>query len=250
MHALNDLVIARKVLYLGISDTPAWTVVKANCYARQHGLRQFSIYQGRWSAADRSFEREIIPMCLDEGMALAPWGALGGGGFKTKKQREERARGEAGGGRNMKVSVTGNEEKVSDVLEKIALSKSSDMPITSVALAYVMHKSPYVYPIVGGRKVSHLQSNIAALGLRLTPEEIREIDNAYGFEMGFPHSFLNPSNTAVLGPEDNRFINNMGFYDFVEGPKPIPPHHGKLDAKFKDLGALRLPRIRTYQEGV
>lgn len=235
MHALNDLVTSRKVLYLGISDTPAWIVVKANCFARQHGLRQFSIYQGRWSAADRSFEREIIPMCLDEGLALAPWGALGGGGFKTKAQREAGQE----GGRNMKVTVLGNEEKVSDVLEKISLSNPSTPPITSIALAYLMHKSPYVYPIVGGRKVSHLEGNIAALGLCLTPQEIREIDNAYGFDMGFPHSFLNPANTAVLGPEDNRFANNMGFFDYVEVPKPIPPHEGSLDKKFKDLWALK-----------
>jgi aryl-alcohol dehydrogenase-like predicted oxidoreductase len=219
MHALNDLCTARKVLYLGVSDTPAWIVVKANCYARQHGLRQFSVYQGRWSAADRAFEREIIPMALDEGMALAPWGAIGGGGFKTKAQREANE-----GGRNMKISVIGNEEKVSDVLEKIATAKSPDTPITSVALAYVMHKSPYVFPIVGGRKVAHLNSNIDALGLRLTPEEIREIDDAYGFDMG---------------PEDNRFMNGTGFYDFVEAPKPIPPHEGPLDRKFKDLWALK-----------
>lgn len=143
MTALNDLCTARKVIYLGISDTPAWLVVKANCYARQHGLRQFSLYQGRWSAADRSFEREIIPMCLNEGMALAPWGALGGGGFKTKKQRE------TGEGRKnfVRVAFTGKEEKVSVVLEEIAEKKGTLM--TSVALAYVMHKSPYVFPIVG-----------------------------------------------------------------------------------------------------
>jgi aryl-alcohol dehydrogenase-like predicted oxidoreductase len=241
MHALNDLVTAGKVLYLGISDTPAWIVVKANCYARQHGLRQFSIYQGRWSAADRSFEREIIPMCLDEGMALAPWGALGGGGFKTAAQREQLAAGDAEAGRNMKVSVMGNEEKVSDVLERISTQHPEKPPITSLALAYVMHKSPYVFPIVGGRKVAHLEGNIAALGLRLSPEDIREIDNAYGFEMGFPHIFLNPSNTAVLGPEDNRFLNNMGYFDFVEGIKPIKPHEGELDKKAKDLWALKPP---------
>jgi aryl-alcohol dehydrogenase-like predicted oxidoreductase len=230
MHTLNDLCTSRKVIYLGISDTPAWIVVKANCYARQHGLRQFSVYQGRWSAADRSFEREIIPMALDEGMALAPWGAIGGGGFKTKAQREANE-----GARNMQVSVIGNEEQVSDVLEKIAISKSPEVPITSVALAYVMHKSPYVFPIVGGRKIPHLQSNIEALGLRLTIEEIREIDNAYGFDMGFPHNFLSPLNSAMMGPEDNRFMNSPGFYDFVEAPKPIPPHEGALDKKFKDL---------------
>jgi aryl-alcohol dehydrogenase-like predicted oxidoreductase len=233
MHALNDLCTSRKVIYLGISDTPAWIVVKANCYARQHGLRQFSIYQGRWSAGDRSFEREIIPMALDQGMALAPWGAIGGGSFKTKAQREQSEE----GGRNFKVSVVGNEEKVSDVLEKIANARGENTPITSVALAYVMHKSPYVFPIVGGRKIPHLASNIEALGLRLTPDEIKEIDNAYGFDMGFPHSFLNPANTMILGPEDNRFLNNYGYFDFVEGPKPIPPHEGALDRKFKDTNS-------------
>lgn len=134
MHTLHDLCTARKVIYLGISDTPAWIVVKANDYARQHGLRQFSIYQGRWSAASRDFEREIIPMCLSEGMALAPWGALGGGGFKTQEQRESNE----GRKNTLKVAVTGKEEQVSLVLEEIANKKGT--LITSVALAYVMHK--------------------------------------------------------------------------------------------------------------
>jgi aryl-alcohol dehydrogenase-like predicted oxidoreductase len=79
MHSLNTLVQQRKVLYLGISNTPAWIVVKANCYAREHGLRPFSVYQGRFSAGVRDMEREIIPMCKDEGMALHPWGVMGNG---------------------------------------------------------------------------------------------------------------------------------------------------------------------------
>jgi aryl-alcohol dehydrogenase-like predicted oxidoreductase len=77
MKSLNTLCDQGKVLYLGISDTPAWIVSKANQYARDHGLRQFVVYEGKWSAAERDFEREIIPMCEAEGMGLAPWGALG-----------------------------------------------------------------------------------------------------------------------------------------------------------------------------
>lgn len=137
MHALNDLCTSRKVIYLGVSDTPAWIVVKANCYARQHGLRQFSVYQGRWSAADRDFEREIIPMCIDEGMGLAPWGVVGGGYFRSKEDREKKKE----EGRTFTGGKTGKEDKVSDALEKIAKAKNT--PITSVALAYVMHKAPY-----------------------------------------------------------------------------------------------------------
>jgi aryl-alcohol dehydrogenase-like predicted oxidoreductase len=83
MQSLNALVAEGKVLYLGISDAPAWIVSQANEYARQNSLRQFSVYQGQWSAAQRDFERDIIPMCQHEGMALAPWGALGGGYFKA-----------------------------------------------------------------------------------------------------------------------------------------------------------------------
>lgn len=62
MKSLNTLADQGKVLYLGVSDTPAWVVSKANQYARDHGLRQFVVYQGRWSAASRDFERDIIPM--------------------------------------------------------------------------------------------------------------------------------------------------------------------------------------------
>ncbi|KAI4178197.1 MAG: hypothetical protein L6R41_008497, partial [Letrouitia leprolyta] len=89
MQSLNALVLARKVLYLGISDTPAWLVVKANAYARHHGLRPFSVYQGRWSAAERDFERDILPMCADQGMGLCPWGVLGGGYFKPPSNKTQ-----------------------------------------------------------------------------------------------------------------------------------------------------------------
>jgi aryl-alcohol dehydrogenase-like predicted oxidoreductase len=88
MQSLDHLVKSGKVLYLGVSDTPAWVVAKANQYARDFGLRQFSVYQGLYNAAKRDAERDILPMVRDEGMAFAPWAALGGGKFKTKEQRE------------------------------------------------------------------------------------------------------------------------------------------------------------------
>tara|TARA_R110002060_G_scaffold32554_1_gene43150 strand:+ start:3373 stop:3570 length:198 start_codon:yes stop_codon:yes gene_type:complete len=64
MQALNNVIRAGKVLYIGVSDTPAWYVAKANQYARDHGLQQFCVYQGNWSAAKRDFERDIIPMAM------------------------------------------------------------------------------------------------------------------------------------------------------------------------------------------
>ena len=64
MQALNNVIRAGKVLYIGVSDTPAWYVAKANQYARDHGLQQFCVYQGNWLAAKRDFERDIIPMAM------------------------------------------------------------------------------------------------------------------------------------------------------------------------------------------
>lgn len=124
MRSLNTLADQGKILYLGVSDTPAWIVSKANQYARDHGLRQFVVYQGRWSASNRDFERDIIPMCEAENMGIAPWGALGGGNYKTEEQRR------SGEGRKLWEAPEAD-IKVSEVLETIAKEKAT--LITSVA---------------------------------------------------------------------------------------------------------------------
>jgi aryl-alcohol dehydrogenase-like predicted oxidoreductase len=124
MRSLNTLADQSKILYLGISDTPAWIVSRANQYARDHGMRQFVVYQGRWSASNRDFERDIIPMCEAEGMGLAPWGSLGAGNYKTEEQRQ------SGEGRKLREAPE-TDIAVSKVLETIA--KEKDTLITSVA---------------------------------------------------------------------------------------------------------------------
>ena len=91
MQSLDHLVKQGKVLYLGASDAPGWVVAKANQYARDHGLRQFSVYQGLYNAAKRDVERDVLPMLRDEGMAFTAWAVLGGGRFKTKEQLDKMA---------------------------------------------------------------------------------------------------------------------------------------------------------------
>lgn len=212
MLSLNDLIHQGKVIYLGVSDTPAWIVSKANEYARNHGLRQFVVYQGLWNAAHRDFERDILGMCAAEGMGIAPWGALGSGQFKSSKQREQGdAEGRKFGG------ATEKEIKVSNALEEIANAKST--AITSVALAYVMHKAPYVFPIVGGRKIEHLKGNIDALGLELSEEDIAKIEGAADFDLGFPMNFLSRKPGGAKGPGDVWFSDLQGVFDYVEPPK-------------------------------
>ncbi|KAB2581059.1 Norsolorinic acid reductase A [Lasiodiplodia theobromae] len=219
MQSLHHLVQSGKVTYLGVSDTPAWVVSKANQYARDHALTQFCVYQGRWSAADRDFERDIIPMVRDEGMALAPWGALGGGAFKTE---DEKAKGE---GRNMRPQ-SDNQRAVTVVLDRLAKAKGT--LITSVALAYVMHKAPYVFPIVGGRKVSHLKGNIDALTLELSKDEIREIEDAVPFDVGFPSSMLfeffgQQKWHSEMSTFDIPLVKSAGYLDTVQHVQPIKP---------------------------
>ncbi|KAL9578496.1 MAG: hypothetical protein Q9212_005683 [Teloschistes hypoglaucus] len=218
MQSLNALVLARKTLYLGISDTPAWFVVKCNAYAAHHGLRPFSVYQGKWSAAERDFERDIIPMCQDQGMALAPWGVLGGGAFKPQSSQSDEGKKEKEQGRNMPSLIAKNAAATSTVLEKMAERK--DTAMTSVALAYVLHKAPYVFPIVGGRKVEHLKGNIEALGLKLSEDDVKEIEGAYDFDLGFPGNFLGASGWE---PERNVLNKRVGEIDYVCGGRRVEP---------------------------
>jgi aryl-alcohol dehydrogenase-like predicted oxidoreductase len=227
MTNLNDLCMAGKVLYLGISDAPAWVVSKANQYARDHGMRQFVVYQGMWNASLRDFERDIIPMCRDEGMGLCPYGTLNQGRFQTEegyKEREQRLK--DGQARNL-VPLSDHDKKVAKALENIANAKG--VPLLHVALAYVLHKTPYVFPIVGGRKVEHIQGNIEALSVALSAKEIEEVETAYEFDPGFPHTFL--SGTLIkgtaprggYGPADIFLTDLVGTFDWVEGQKAISP---------------------------
>ncbi|KAH9976815.1 Aldo/keto reductase [Lactifluus volemus] len=219
MNALHNLVMQGKVLYLGISDAPAWIVPKANQYAKDHGKTPFSIYQGKWSVLERSFERDIIPMARSEGLALAPWGVLGSG--KIRSDAEEARRRETGEkGRTIFGSDwerTEEEREVCLVLEQVA-SEVGVEEISSVAIAYLMHKTPYVFPIIGGRKIEHLRQNINALDVSLTPEQIQRIDSAKPFDLGFPHNFIGDS--AASSTFGNGMISQH-HYDSV-------PHQGVI----------------------
>ncbi|KAF2762634.1 Aldo/keto reductase, partial [Pseudovirgaria hyperparasitica] len=206
MLSLNALLNQGKVLYLGASDMPAYVVAKANQYARDHGLRGFVVYQGRWSAANRDFERDVLHLARDEGMAIAPWGALGSGQFRTDAMRKEA---EANGEKvRMSMGAMEGAVAVSKALENIA-KKKGNVPMTSVALAYVMHKAPYVFPVVGCRKLEHLDKSIEAVGLKLEDDEIKEIEESSPFDPGFP------LNAFGARPAENWMLNMAGVFDYV-----------------------------------
>ncbi|CAI4035801.1 hypothetical protein SMKI_14G0080 [Saccharomyces mikatae IFO 1815] len=190
MDSLHILVQQGKVLYLGVSDTPAWIVSAANYYATSHGKTPFSVYQGKWNVLNRDFEREIIPMARHFGMALAPWDVMGGGRFQSKKAMEKRKR----NGEDLRTFVggpeqTGVEVKISEALSKVAEEHGTES-VTAIAIAYVRTKAKHVFPLVGGRKVEHLKQNIKALSIKLTPEQIKYLESIVPFDVGFPTSLI------------------------------------------------------------
>ncbi|KZT57228.1 aryl-alcohol dehydrogenase [Calocera cornea HHB12733] len=219
MQALDVLVKAGKVLYLGISDTPAWVVARANGYARAHGLSQFVVYQGRWNLLMRDFERDILPMVKAEGMGVAPWGVLGQGRFKTAAQLEQRKKqGSLRGG----ADLTPAETKISAALERVAKELGSNVTITQVAIAYTLNKQAYVFPIVGGTKPKYLQDNIEALKIKLSPEQIAYLESAAPFDIGFPHSMIgrDPALTDD-GRSTNRLLTHTSRIEYVRAPHPL-----------------------------
>lgn len=160
-------------------------------------------------------------MCRDEGMALTPWGALGRGQFIKEADRASKEGGRQMGDPSPKVLA------VSKAIEAVATRKNTLM--TSIALAYVMHKTPYVFPIVGGRSVKHLEGNIVVLEIMLDEKDIDEIEGAFEFDAGFPMQFLfefrgegkyKTSSTA----KDIGLVKAAGNLDTVDWPVPIRPH--------------------------
>ena len=124
---------------------------------------------------------------------------------------------------------TGNDKSraVAAALHSVAQQKKTE--ITSVALAYIRHKYPYVYPIVGGRKVEHLQQNINALALELTDAEVDEIENALPFDVGFPMNMLfeyggKKKHKSYMGPGHIPLLQAGGPIDVAVREQPPQPH--------------------------
>ncbi|KAJ7355732.1 NADP-dependent oxidoreductase domain-containing protein [Mycena albidolilacea] len=215
MSGLHNLVVQRKVLYLGVSDTPAWVVAQANQYARDHGKTPFVVYQGGWSILDRAFEREIIPMARANGLALAPFGVLAHGNIRT--DAEEQKRKETGDlGRTLfkpQWERTEEQQNMTRALEKVAQEVGAKS-IHAVAIAYVMQKVPYCFPIIGGRKIETMLSNLEALDISLSHTQISYLESIIPFDPGFPHS--------MIGDGTDYKIQTSSAAVFVKQPFPEP----------------------------
>lgn len=188
MRGLDDLVRAGKVLYVGISDAPAWIVARANTLAELRGWTAFIGLQVQWSLLDRDVERELVPMAQAFDLGITPWGVLGAGLLTGKyadgKAPEDTRR--AGWTANR---LTEKNFAIAAEVQKVAAE--IERTPSQVAIAWVRQKSPVVIPIIGARKHEQLLDNLKAADLQLAPEHMQRLDAVSAIQLGFPHDFLN-----------------------------------------------------------
>jgi len=184
LRGLDDLVSTGKVLYVGISDTPAWIVSYAQALAELRGWSRFVAYQAEFSLLERGAEYDVLPMTQELGMAVLAFSLLGGGVLSGKFNRP------GGPGEHTRVGEPSEKEKaaaavVIDVAREIGCSPSQ------VAINWVRQKAPNIIPILGARRLVQLQDNLGALGFTLSAEHIQRLEQANPLASIYPHSFWN-----------------------------------------------------------
>ena len=185
MRGLDDLVASGKVLYIGVSDTPAWEISRANMLAELRGWSRFVGIQVEYSLVERTVERELLPMARALGLGITAWSPLAGGALSGKY------------GRNSPTEPTrlrreGISERTLRIADTLALV-AQDIGATpaQVALAWLCARPEGpVIPIVGARTRAQLDQNLASLNVTLEPLQRARLDEATQIDAGFPHQFL------------------------------------------------------------
>ena len=200
MRALDDVVRAGKVLYVGISDAPAWVVARANTLAQLQGWSPFVGLQVQYSLIERTPERELLPMAAALDVGVTAWSPLGGGlltgKYRAGKQEPKDARFTVNpkwGTRFLKHRNFKIAETVVRVADQVERSSSQ------VALNWLRQTDHGdVIPIVGARTLAQFQDNLACLDFELSRDQLRTLDEASEIELGFPHDFLSTEGVRNL----------------------------------------------------
>src|SRR5450432_982250 len=187
MRALDDLVAAGKVRYIGLSDTPAWKVAQAQTIARFRGWAPLVALQIEYSLLERTVEGELIPMALEMGLGVTPWSPLKSGVLSGKYTRENAATVKADRGERVTQNLG---EKVYAIIDElIAIGKALKVSAASVALAWVQARPGVASTIIGARRMDQLDQNLAALDLALTADQIARLDKLSKPTFSFPMQF-------------------------------------------------------------
>jgi aryl-alcohol dehydrogenase-like predicted oxidoreductase len=191
IRALDDQVRLGKVLYLGVSDTPAWVVAQMQTLAVARGLTPFAGLQIEYSLVQREVERELIPMARGLGLGVLAWGPLGAGVLSGKYARPtaqvgQRRLADVDPGR---LAIA---QAVADVADGLGLSSST------VALAWLRAQGGII-PILGARTAQQLADNLTCLDVDLPPDALTRLDQASHITRGFPHDFLTGADYILGG---------------------------------------------------
>jgi 1-deoxyxylulose-5-phosphate synthase len=177
LEALHDLVKAGKVRYIGASSMRAWQFAKMVYTSRLHGWVEFASMQNHYNLLQREDEREMLPFCADQGIAVVPWSPLARG-LLTRDWRLTSERGAIDEAQTeLYASVAEADRLVVDEVKAVAASRG--IPMAQVALAWLSQRASVTAPIVGATKLHHLTDAVAALDLHLEDHEIERLEKAY-----------------------------------------------------------------------
>lgn len=209
LRALDDLVRAGKVRYLGVSDTPAWKVVQGQSEALFRGWSPFVALQIEYSLIERTVEHDLLPMATALGLGVTPWSPLRGGLLSGKYGRNKQPEGEGRHKPGVSKSLTERNYTIIEAAEAVAAELGTG--VAQVALAWVLGKPGVASPILGARTLAQLEANLDCLELALTSEQIGRLDAASAPTPIFPHGFLQntrhvmQSGTTVNGETSDRW---------------------------------------------
>ena len=184
MRALDDLVRSGKVLYLGISDAPAWWISYANALAQWRGWTPFSATQVPYNLLKRDVERELLPMAEEFGLSTTAWGPLANGVLAGKFLD-----GPLKEGARVKPDALSDQDiAMAKAVRKVAADV--DATPSQVALAWIQSRGSSVHPIVGARTAEQLKENLGAVDVQLPESAFQELEAVSSFELGFPADFI------------------------------------------------------------
>jgi aryl-alcohol dehydrogenase (NADP+) len=183
LEALHDVVKAGKVRYLGASSMYAWQFMKMLSVSERNGWAKFVSMQPQYNLVYREEEREMLPLCLSEGVGVIPWSPLARGFLAGDRKREAgaNARGETTRAQNDPFAdhlyYTDADFAVKEALSQVAEARG--LPTMRIALAWVLSKKAITAPIVGASKLHHLDDALQALDVKLTEDEIKTLEAPY-----------------------------------------------------------------------
>lgn len=191
-RAFDDLVRQKKILYIGISDTPAWQVARLQTMAELRGWTQLAALQVEYSLLQRATERDLIPAAKALGLGVMPWSPLASGLLSGKYATGAQAPADPEGGRGAMITAVGrvNPQTVAVADAVKAVADEIGASSAQIAIAWTLANPAVTAPLIGARTLRQLDDNIGALDVALSPEQLAQLDAASRIELGFPHDFL------------------------------------------------------------